>query len=211
MIGFCCKGVFIHLDQWEDLCTPDPGCPCNESEMQQQIQNCCNGMITGSEGSNWIYPLFGQPYSYSYTNGSYAIGPGFSNGGYKIDKTTNTITFSPCLQPDRIRMVYIGDFMNDMGNALVPQTVADCQVLQSYADYQRKLYSPNPTLQRQWKDAYQIFYQNVRDWNTDNSILDYTTWIRLIRTQTFLGVHAYFMAVRMLKYKGQLLMAALSK
>ncbi len=202
MVGACCRGYLFHFDQDDELCMPAPNCPCSDDEIQNQITACCNnngnastvaigdGAAGWAWGGAWLYPAFGQPYSYSYTNGSYAIGPGFRGGGYKIDKATNTILFSPCLPVERVRLVYNGDFMNDMGNALVPQTIIDLEILEKFAEWKRRYFSPNPTVYRGAQEAYMIFYQACRDWNSNNQLLTYTSWVSLMRQYCYLQVKA---------------------
>ncbi len=187
-VGTCCNGVWLYFIQVEDLCVPTESCPCDSSQVNQQI-NCCVNQADGQQ--EWIYPTYGQPYSYSYQNGSYFIGP--SHGRqvvYTYDEKTNTIIFDRCLNLQSFRLTYIGDFMTDMGNALVPERIADLQVLENFAEYQRKVYSPNPTIQKGSATAYQVFYQSVRDAFSDKSSIDYWTWLALIRDHTYLGVRA---------------------
>lgn len=184
-IGVCVRGTFINFDMNDDICMTSAACPCDEAQISATVEQCCNG---NWNGENWLYPAIGQPYSYSYTTGSYAQGPGFYHGGYKIDHARKIIRFDKCVKPTSMRLEYIGDFMNDMGNAIIPDSFVRPLVL--YADHERKYWSPDERKQRQAPAAQNKWYQSIRDLNAKQQKMNKAEWEQLIRRYTYMGVKA---------------------
>jgi hypothetical protein len=185
-LGVCHCGTFIQFDTNDDLCRPtDDSCPCDSDTIACSVANCVSGDTDGGLFA-WNYPIFGQPYSYSYTMGSYAIGPGYHHGGYKIDLNKQQIIFDSCVDPEYVVLEYMGDFLNDMGNALVPDNFTQC--LKLWVDYERKYYSPELSVQRTAPAARVRWYQKCRDLNSKKQKLTKAQWLNLIREFTFQGV-----------------------
>mgnify|MGYP006262628783 CR=1 FL=1 len=109
-LGVCHCGVFIQFDTNDDLCIPtDNACPCDSEAISNSITNCLNVSNSDGDGGGlfaWNYPIFGQAYSYSYTMGSYAIGPSYNHGGYKIDLAKQQIVFDRCVDPEYVVLEY---------------------------------------------------------------------------------------------------------
>lgn len=184
-IGICVDGIFINFDKNDSLCLDVDNCPCaTESEIVAIQNNILNSQDNGYP--TWWYPLWGQPYSYSYTIGSYGIGPGFYHGGYKLDLAKRQIILDAYVHADEIVLEYIGDFMNDMGNALVPDNYV--QLIVKYIDWQRCEASIDPNMYRRAPSKYSQWYQEVRDCNSKNQKLTKFEWTSLFRAFTFQGV-----------------------
>jgi hypothetical protein len=186
-IGTCHNGIMINFDKNDSLCLDVDNCPCaSESEIIAIQNNILNSQDNGYP--TWWYPLWGQPYSYSYTIGSYGIGPGFYHGGYKLDLAKQQIILDAYVHAEEIVLEYIGDFVNDMGNALVPETYV--QAVVKYIDFMRcdssidsKLYNRAATKYNQW-------YAEIRDINSKQQKLNKAQWVQLLRAYTYLGVKA---------------------
>lgn len=188
-IGICCNGVFINFDLNDDICLTPNGCECNEETVVNQINSCCNN--ESSNSGNWWYPMYGQvgpgqPWSYSYTAGSYAIGPGFNHFGYKIDVNRGKIVFDKCIPLQSCVMEYVGDFLTEMGNAFVPETIARALLL--YAEAERRYWSPDPRVANGEPSARAKYYQEVRDINADRNALTYDNWVDLLRKFVYQGI-----------------------
>lgn len=184
-LGVCHQGVLIAYDRNDELCLDNEAqcAPCGNDEIEQ----CCAQYASGNtEGvGSWTFPVYGQPYSYSYTAGSYAIGPGFRHGGYKIDYHAQQIIFDKCIRPTYIVLEYIGDFMNDMGNAIVPNNFIECLTL--WIEYERKYYSPDAGMRREANGARVRWYQSCRDINAKNQALTKHDWVVLFREYCYMG------------------------
>jgi len=200
-IGVCVNGRFINFDKNDSLCLPMDNkneCPCSGEEIQDFITGCCNtnpasaGTVDGNIGlgsvAGWWFPTYGQPYSYSYSMGSYAIGPGFYHGGYKIDLHSQQILFDQCVCIDHCVLEYFGDFMNDMGNAYVPENMVQCLI--NYVNWQRAIWSPDAMVQRQTQANHSRWYQSVRDIVSKQQKMTKNEWVDLIREYTYQGVKA---------------------
>ena len=177
-MGICRCGVMIQFDAMDDLCLPhQESCACTE----ESVNNCfdCAGQNNGNSLDAWAFPVFGQPYSYSYTVGSYAIGVNNFRGGYKIDWRNNQIIFDNCVQCDTVVLEYFGDFMQPMGGAFVPENIIEPLVL--WLDYERKYWSPEPSVRREASGARMRWYQATRDLNALNQAMNKHNWIELFR------------------------------
>ena len=202
-IGFMCNGTLINLDKNDDIGL-QPGYagvlggrpnPCNSEEISKIIANCCElgGGNIGSAGvpglDNWYYPITGEPNSYSYTMGSYAIGPGMYHGGYKILPERGIIVFDPCVPMDYIIMEYTGDILNDSGNCLVPPSVEDNMILQLWVPYIEKVFDDKAN-ENAINAAYRRWYQAVIDCNSNIQAFNKHEWIKLIRSYCYAGTKA---------------------
>lgn len=185
-MGVCRNGTFIQFDKNDGLCLPnEKPCACPSSEdIQTNIESCCNGsgMVV------WAYPIYSQPYSYSYTVNNYAIGPGFYSGGYKIDYAQRLIKFDRCVTVDTCILEYFGNVTTDAGNAIVNEGMEE--VLINYIHYSRCRFSPDANMRREAASAKSTWYQSVRDLNSKQQSLDKKHWLDLMRRTTYMGVKA---------------------
>lgn len=187
-IGVCVNGRFYNFDKNDTICTPTDNansCPCSEDEISFTLTGEDAGNL-GLDGG-WFYPIYGQPYSYSYTVGSYAIGPGFYHGGYKINTHTQEILFDNYVQVDEVILEYFGDFMNDMGNAYVSND-AMVDVLINYANWQRSIWSPDASVKRDRQSNYTTYYSSLRSLNAKQQKLTKFEWVELVRKYFYQGV-----------------------
>lgn len=184
-MGICCGGVFLAFDRNDELCIDnESGCaPCSGEEIESCVNDCIGGNVEGL--GTWTFPIYGQPYSYSYTMGSYAIGPGFYHGGYKIDWHSRQIIFDRCVSPQEIVLEYVGDFEFDMGNAMIPDNFIECLTL--WIDYERKYFSPDAGMRREANGAKVRWYQCVRDINAMKQALSKHDWVQLLRQYCYQG------------------------
>lgn len=186
-MGICRNGVFINFDKNDALCLPEEKiCPCEPEHIQAQINACCNG--GGTDFPLWVYPIYGQPYSYSYTVGSYAIGPSFYHGGYKIDYAKRKIVFDACVTVDTCIIEYFGSVVGDMGNALISEALEE--VLFNYIHWCRCRFAIDQSISRQQQQAYSTYYQSVRDLNSSQQALTKHDWVALMRRYVYQGVKA---------------------
>lgn len=190
-IGICHNGILINFDKNDDLCleSDSPSCPCSEEEIQNGIQNACDGAF-GNDGltTMWTFPMVGQPYSYSYTVGSYGVGPGFYHGGYKMDLAKGQIIFDRCVTCEEVVLEYVGDVLNDMGNALILDSHTQCLV--NYVNWQRHLWSPDPMLQRSERTRWNTWYTSLLDINSKLQKMNKHEWVQLFRAYTYQSVKA---------------------
>jgi hypothetical protein len=186
-MGVCKDGIFIQFDKNDYLCTPDEiGCKCPSStDIAVNMNSCCGG---GGEGyPSWIYPIYGQPYSFSYTVNNYAIGPGFYHGGYKIDYAKRLIVFDKCITVDSCIIEYFGSITDDAGNAIISEAMEE--VLINYIHYCRCRFSPEVGMrQREAPSAKMTWYQSVRDLNSSQQAISKFHWLDLMRRYTYQGV-----------------------
>lgn len=190
-IGLCRDGRWINFDKNEDLCDPGEFCPCHDQQHISNVINaCCGGGDSGTYGAwpFWAYPVWGEPFSYSYSAGSYGIGPGFYGGGYKLFEQTRTFAFDQCVKADTFNLVYFGDFMTDSGNALVPDDMVE--ILIAWLEYSRKRFSPDAAMRREAPAAKMTWFQAVRDYNSTNQKLNKSAWLKLFRRFSYMGVKA---------------------
>lgn len=186
-LGVCRQGVLIAFDRNDDLClSNENACPCDAVQIDTCMNDCVNGNYDGL--GFWTFPIYGQPYSYSYTAGSYAIGPGFAHGGYTIDVAKQQIVFDKCVRPEWVVLEYVGDFLNDMGNAIVPNQFTEC--LTTWVDYERKYFSPDLQMQRAATGAKARWFQIVRDLNSKQQSMTAHDWTRLFREFCYMQVKA---------------------
>lgn len=186
-IGVCRGGTFIAFDKNDELCFADENkCPCAAEDINESINQCCNGEM-GNDGLStmWAFPIFGQPYSYSYTVGSYAIGPGFYHGGYIEDFNTRQFVFDNCIGIDEIVLEYTGDFLNDMGNALV--TEAMIEPLMNYADWQRCKWAMDARLNQMERTRWNTWFTSLRDYNAKVQAMTKENWLNIFRSYMFQG------------------------
>lgn len=183
-IGICCNGILINFDKNDDLCltSETPSCPCSDEEIEGCISNACNG--TGGD-IGWGYPMVGQPYSFSYTVGSYGIGPGFYHGGYKLDLAKGQIIFDRCVSAEEVVLEYFGDILNDAGNALILDSHTQCLV--NYVNWQRHLWSPDAMLQRSERTRWNTWYTSLLDINSKLQKMNKHEWVQLFRAYTYMG------------------------
>jgi len=189
-IGLCRGGRFINLDRNNALCAPDE-CPCkyNEEQIAGIMAACCDGTNATGAWPFWAYPMWGEPYSWSYSSGSYGQGPGFYNGGYKIEMNKQRILFDQCVKSATVQLVYFGDFMTDTGNALVPDDFVE--ILIAWMDYMRCRFSPDPMRRREEPGKRNTWYQAVRDYNSiNNQSMNRDAWLKLFRRLSYMGVKA---------------------
>lgn len=183
-IGICVGGVFINLDKNNDLCDTGEACPCNDSAaIAAQIQGCCDGTASPIF---WNYPMYGSPYSWSYSTGSYAQGAGWYSGGYKIDAARGIISFDDCVHPDNVTLVYFGEIVNDMGNALIIDDMV--LILTNWIEYCKKRYNPDRFVRAEAPAARNTWYSTIRDLNSKNQKLNKSEWLKLFRKFSFLGI-----------------------
>lgn len=188
-IGVCRDGHFINFDKNEDLCLPGEFCPCNDTQHIQNVMNaCCGNDGTYGAWPFWAYPVWGEPFSYSYSAGSYGIGPGFYGGGYKIFEETRQFVFDQCVKGDSFNLVYMGDFMTDTGNALIPDDMVEIMI--AWLEYCKKRFSPDVVMRREAPAAKITWYQAVRDYNSANQKLNKSAWLKLFRRLSYMGVKA---------------------
>lgn len=183
-IGVCRCGIMIPFDKNDALCLPhEEKCDCTA----ESINNCfsCASNQNAEGNSFWAFPVFGQPYSFSYSVGSYAIGPGNYSGGYKIDWHNQQIIFDHCVECDSCVLEYVGDFLNDMGNAMVPEKLIEPLV--QWMDYERKYWSPDASYRRESGNARVRWYQTVRDLNSNNNAFNKHEWVELFRSYCYQG------------------------
>lgn len=187
-LGICVNGTFINFDMNDEICMVEDACPCDAETITTTINQCCGGGgITGDLGI-WNYPMLGQPFSYSYTVGSYGIGPGFYHGGYKIDKNAGVIRFDNCVQATSCILEYVGDFMTLMGNAMVTEPIERALIL--YMNAERKMWSPDQRQNNQEPGARAKYYQEVRDINSARNAMNKQAWVALWRSYCYLGLKA---------------------
>ena len=185
-MGVCRQGIFIQFDLNDYLCTPDEiGCKCTSGEVVAlNINSCCNG---GGEGfPSWVYPIYGQPYSYSYSVNNYAVGAGFYHGGYKIDYAKRLIVFDKCVHVETCVLEYFGSVTDDAGNALISEGMEE--VLMNYIHYCRCRFSPDMNMKSEAPSAKSTWFQSVRDLNSNQQALTKFHWLDLIRRYTYQGV-----------------------
>ncbi len=153
------------------------------------MAGCCSDTL-GVSGAwpFWAYPYFGEPYSYSYSAGSYGIGPGFYGGGYKLDEARQIIFFDNCVHAQTANLVYFGDFMTDSGNALVPDNMVE--IIIYWLEFQKKRFSPDARLRSEAPAARNSWFQSVRDYNSANQKLNKAEWLKLFRKLSYMGVKA---------------------
>jgi hypothetical protein len=183
-MGVCRNGTFIQFDKNDTLCLPhETGCKCPSSEdIATGIDACCNSC--GGEGfPSWAYPIYGQPYSYSYTVNNYAIGAGYYHGGYMIDYSQRLIKFDKCITVDTCVLEYFGNVTNDGGNALVSEGMRE--VLINWIHYCRCRFSPDANMRREMTSAKSTWYQSVRDFNSTQNAMDKFQWLNLIRRYVY--------------------------
>lgn len=187
-IGICMpNGTVLNFAKNDDLCLPFESCPCDNGQLAEDQVNCCNDALTGG-WPVWGFPIWGTPYSFSYATGSYGVGPGNYPGGYKLDIPNGLILFDNCVRADHFIMEYFGDAVNDMGNALITDNMV--RVLVNGMDKQRKRWSPDKSLRREYSEAYNIWYQSIRDLNSKQQMLNKHEWVLLFREYCYLGVKA---------------------
>lgn len=187
-LGICRNGVFINFDKNDALCLPsekDCACP-TQDEMVSQIESCCNGTFSGYGW--WVYPIYGNPYSWSYNAGNQSIGPGNYKGGYKIDYAKRLIQFDKCVTVDTCILEYFGDVVNDAGNAIVSEQMQS--VLFNYIHYCVCRFSPDAAMRREAPMAYNTYYQKVRDLNSNQQALTKSDWLQLMRRYVYLNPKA---------------------
>lgn len=187
-IGICRLGRLINFDKNPTLCDPTEVCPCHDPDKIANIINACCGDGTSNTWPLWAYPLYAEPYSYSYTAGSYAIGPGFYGGGYKFFLNKGIVAFDQCVKAESFVLVYFGDFMTDSGNALIPNDFV--QILIDWMEYCKKRFSPDKMTRREAPEAYNFWLQGVRDYVAKQQQLNEDGWLRLFRRLSFQGVKA---------------------
>ena len=187
-MGICRNGIFIQFDLNDYLCTPDmSGCKCASTEdISLGINACCSGC--GEGFPSWVYPIYGNPYSYSYTVNNQAIGPGNYRGGYKIDYAKRLIVFDKCVTVDTCVLEYFGSVTDDAGNAIVSDGME--QVLFNYIHYCRCRFSPDANMRREHPSAYNTYYQQVRDLNSNQQALSKFHWLDLMRRYCYLAPKA---------------------
>lgn len=185
-MGVCRNGVFIQFDLNDYLCLPqDKDCACaTDEQISAGINACCDG---GGEGfPTWVYPIYGQPYSYSYTVNNYAVGPGFRHGGYKIDYAKRQIQFDRCVTVDTVIIEYFGDVTDDAGNTIISEGMEE--VLINWIHYCRCRFSPDASMRREQVSAKSTWYQSVRDLNSNQQALNKYQWLELMRRFCYQGV-----------------------
>lgn len=178
-LGVCKCGVMIQYDANDQLCLPNSNvesCSCTDED----INNCVN---EAGDGDAWNFPVFGQPWSYSYTIGSYFVPPVNYRGGYKFDFRNRQIILD--VDVDDIVLEYYGDFLNDMGNCIVPEQYIECLTL--WLDYERKYWNPDAQIRREAPSARVRWYQVVRDLNSKGQALNKHNWLNLFRSFMFQG------------------------
>ncbi len=185
-IGVCVNGTFINFDINDEICMTENACPCDNEQITNTINQCCGGGALTGDLSIWNYPMLGQPFSYSYTVGSYGIGPGFYHGGYKIDKAAGVIRFDNCVQATSCILEYVGDFMTNMGNAFITEPLERTLIL--YLNAERKLWSPDARMNAQEPSARSKYYQEVRDANSQRNTMNKAAWVSLWRQYCYLGL-----------------------
>src|ERR1017187_6556688 len=104
-VGCCHNGKFVNFDLNNDLCmiAPWDKCACDGEAQQTIVTGCCNGANgNGNIGAAWWGSLFGsaEPWSYSYSVGSYAVGPGDGGraGTFRMDDANQIIRFDKCVE-----------------------------------------------------------------------------------------------------------------
>lgn len=180
-MGVCKCGTMVQYVMNDDLCLPNSNtqtCPCTDSDI-----DTCISENNGNDLNSWIFPVYGQPYSYSYTAGSYAIGPGNYHGGYRIDYANQQIILD--VNVDSIILEYYGDILNDAGNALIPESFIECLTL--WLDYERKYWSMDAQLRREAPAARVRWYSIVRQINAQNNAMNKHNWTSLFRSYCYQG------------------------
>ena len=181
-------GNFISYDLNNDLCDIPPWecCACDGDMNQATVQSCCNG--GGGEFDGGLYWGYGggEPYSYSYSMGSYAIGPTNIKGTFKIDTANNIIRFDKCVNKCVIK--YEGDFLSNIGNCFVPSGLEDNGCIGHWMEWCMKRFSPDANLKREAMGEYNLFFSSIRDYNSQRNALNRDEWLTLIRRFTYLGV-----------------------
>ncbi len=189
-IGLCKNGRLINFDKNPTLCDPtDKPCPCDDpAQIQTTINACCGDNSLNGAWPFWAYPVWGEPFSYSYSSGSYGIGPGFYGGGYKFFMNKGIVAFDQCVKADMFELVYFGDFMTDSGNALIPDDFV--QILIDWIEWSKKRFSPDKMTRREAPEAYRIWMTSVRDYVAVNQKLNSGAWLKLFRRLSYMGVKA---------------------
>lgn len=186
------RGNFVSFDLSNDLCdiAPWDSCACNAEMNMNTVQSCCNG---GGGSGQWDGGLYfgyggGEPYSYSYSMGSYAIGPGNVPHVFKIDTANNIIRFDRCVY--HACMKYEGDFLTGMGNCFIPPGIEDNMIIQHWMEWRSKIISPDRIMRSEADTAWRNCFQGIRDYNSQRNALNYSEWLDDIRRFTYQGVKA---------------------
>ena len=187
-MGICRNGIFIQFDLNDYLCTTDEmGCKCPSSEdVSVNANGCCDSC--GEGYPTWVYPIYGSPYSYSYSVNNQAVGPGNYRGGYKIDYAKRLIVFDHCVKVDTCVLEYFGSVTDDAGNAIISEGMQ--QVLINYIHYCRCRFSPDANMRREVPSAYNTYYQQIRDLNSNQQSLTKFHWLDLMRRYCYLAPKA---------------------
>jgi len=187
-MGICRHGIFINFDLNTELCTPDEmGCKCqHNAEEADNINACCSSCGEGFPG--WIYPIYGQPWSFSYSTNNYSQGPFNYKGGYKIDYAKRLIVFDKCVTVDTCVLEYFGSITDDAGNALISEGMEE--VIINYLHYCRCRFSPDANMKREAVSAKSTWFQSVRDLNSNQQAMDKFQWLNLMRRYCYQGVKA---------------------
>lgn len=178
-IGICSGGYLINFDLNERICLPTDKpnlCPCEPSEIEQTINEVANGGLTYGVGWEYFNPRYNNAI---YTAGEYGVGSGFYGGGYRIDLSNNRIVFDSYVQVDKVKMEYRSTGVSDDGTAIVDDGAIEA--LTNYVNYQRCLFSKDPTDVR----LIQVFKSNFENaamsYNMRNNARTPDFWVQLMR------------------------------
>jgi len=196
-VGQCCGnngsgfgGNFVSFDLNNDLCeiAPWDGCSCSGDSQVATVQSACCGGGNDAQFNGTLYwgNGAGEPYSYSYNIGSYAVGPVNIRGTFKMDTANNRILFDRCVNHAVIK--YEGDFLTGMGNCFIPPGIEDNMIIQNYMEWRSRCISPDANLRREANQYWTMFFQSVRDYNSQRNALNKDEWLTLIRRFTYMGV-----------------------
>lgn len=194
-VGHCRReggGNFVSFDLNNDLCeiAPWDSCACSGDSQVATVQSACCGGGNDAQFNGTLYwgNGAGQPYSYSYNIGSYAVGPVSIRGTFKMDDANNRILFDRCV--DHAAMKYEGDFLTGMGNCFIPPGIEDNMIVQNWMEWASRFYSPDARMKSEANQYWTVFFQSVRDYNSQRNSLNKDEWLTLIRRFTYMGVKA---------------------
>lgn len=195
-VGQCCSsngsgqgGNFISFDLNNDLCeiAPWDSCSCSGDSQIATVQSACCGGGNDAQFNGTLYwgNGAGEPYSYSYNIGSYAVGPTNIRGTFKMDDANNRILFDRCV--DRAVIKYEGDFLSSMGNCYVPPGLEDNGCIINYMEWASRNFSPDARLKAEANQYWTVFFQSIRDYNSQRNSLNKDSWLTLIRRFVYMG------------------------